>query len=186
MNRRSLLLATGSICAVSLAGCLGDDSTAGDESAQEGSFSFGNAIDDQPTLSVRDTQADQPVTDLDARIRGVVFDRLEANEQFWEPPAGSLYVLVQAAIENVGTESLSFAGGYVSLVDSAGSTGDWTVLLDGSRLQVDIDPGGQFDEWLVFTVDEDISSLEISIEPQAPVTVSTTLDPSLEFTFPET
>lgn len=200
MERRKYLTTIGAITTTTVVGCVGNDDPVQpedenedtpeedtDESQEEadGSAEFGTPADPQPSFETSDVNVDEPVTTLDVELNGGAFTELVDGEQFWEPEAGEVFLLLQIRITNTGDESVEFAGGNVIAVDDAGNEAEWTVLIDGSRLNVEILPGEEFNEWIVLVADSGAEAFDISVQPFGDIQTESSWNENVEITFPQ-
>ncbi|WP_254768175.1 hypothetical protein [Salinilacihabitans rarus] len=154
-----------------------------DDGSETAGNEFGELVDSQPTIEGVDANPDDPTGQLDVSFYAEVYDTLEDGDQFWEAEDGEAFLLGQFRIENVGEERIDFAPGNIT-VNADGEEGEWTVLVDGSRLNIALDPGDSVNEWQVYEVSDGVEEVEVTIETLNPVTATVEYDDSIEITFP--
>ncbi len=182
MDRRELLATGGGCLTIAIAGCQSD----GESSDQSGAAStaVGELADSQPTIEAIDATPDDPVGELAVAFDAAVYERLEDGDQFWEADDGNAYLLGQYVLENTGDEPIDLAPGHLQ-IEADDEDAEWTVLVDGSRLDVELDPGETVDEWLVHIVPADVSTVTVTVDPFDPVAASVERDEGLDVTFPD-
>ena len=111
-------------------------------------------------------EPDDATTTLTIRWNGKVFDAvtLPDEEQFWESADDEQYLILQLAIENTGDNPADFVPGELQIT-ADGTEAEWTVLVDGSRLDVTLDPGESVEDWVAFTIPADSEEIVITAEP---------------------
>lgn len=162
-----------------------NDEADGGDGGDEGLASFGTPVEPQPSLEPTDANVDDPLTTLEVKFNGGAFSELVDGDQFWEAESGEMFLLLQVDAANTGDEAYNFAGGDVIATDDAGNESEWTVLVDGSRLNAEIPPGEAFNEWIALVVDNEAESFNVSVQPLGDIQVNASWNEDLEITFPE-
>lgn len=188
MRRRSYLAALGVTTATALAGCASDTNSGngnGDTDSPDNSSNESDENDvslpEQPTITAEDTDPDSASTTLEIRWNATVFDTYEIDpdtEQYYDSPDGENRLIFQAKITNAGEEPAYFVPGQMDVM-ADGTEAGWTVLEDGSKLDVELEPGDSVEDWVAFTVPEEPSEVVISIKE------SSTVQYAAEFTHDE-
>lgn len=183
VTRRKLVARTGAAITTGLVGCLGtgdesngDGSTESEETDQQSgdqsdetekkSESMDAEIPDQPSMRAESIDSDDATTTLTIRWNGKVFDAvtLPDEEQFWESADDEHYLILQLAIENTGDNPADFVPSELQIT-ADGTEAEWTVLVDGSRLDVTLDPGESVEDWVAFTIPANSGEVVITAEP---------------------
>lgn len=186
ITRRKVVTGTGAVITTGLVGCLGtegdssndgsDGSTEAEETDQQsdgesnategGGESTEAEAPDQPSMRAESIEPDDATTTLTIRWNGRVFDAvtLPDEEQFWESADDEQYLILQLAIENTGDNPADFVPGELQIT-ADGTEAEWTVLVDGSRLDVTLDPAESVEDWVAFTIPADSEEIVITAEP---------------------
>lgn len=207
MQRRTYLALTGASLTTAIAGCGtdeaddngrdgdgegdggggggGGDTTDDEDAGDGGDDENGTPADNQPSIQASDADAQGVDGELDIAFDARTYTRLEDGDQFWEPERGEVFFLGQYLVANVGDQAVDLAGGQLAIT-ADGEEAGWTVVKDGSRFRVTLEPGDELNEWLVHTIPEGASDVDVSYEATGDVAATVTHDESIEFTFPET
>ncbi|WP_336364863.1 DUF4352 domain-containing protein [Halalkalicoccus salilacus] len=186
ITRRKLVTGTGAVITTGFVGCLGgegdssDDGSDGSTETEEGgqqSDGGSNATEgggesteaeapDQPSMRAEPFESDDATTTLTIQWNGKVFDAvtLPDEEQFWESADDEQYLILQLAIENTGDNPAEFVPGELQIT-ADGTESKWTVLVDGSRLDVTLDPAESVEDWVAFTIPANSEEVVITAEP---------------------
>lgn len=204
MQRRTLLGLTGTALTTSLAGCNSDgngsgnpddnvyagntstDTDAGTNDGDGGGEGDDNGVpaESQPAFQARDADADGTDGELEIAFHARTYTRLEDGDQFWEADDGEMYLLGQYHVQNVGDQTVDLLGGQIA-VQADDTEGEWTVVKDGSRFRVTLEPDDELDEWLVHTIPADASEVTVSYDAAEDIAATVEHDDTVEFTFPE-
>lgn len=203
MQRRTLLTTGSTALLLGLAGCNSNDNENGNGNGNgEGNTTdtdtatsnedtdgdgdeIGTPADNQPSIQASDATASGQDGTLEIAFDARAYTRLDDGDQYSRPAEGEVFLLGQYQIVNVGDQPVSLAGGQIT-VTADGEEAGWTVLRDGSRFDVTLDTGDELDEWLVHTMPEDASEVEVSYSSLDEVAATVERNESVEFTFPET
>lgn len=190
MRRRSYLAGLGVTAATALAGCASDtdsgngngngDTDSPDNSSNE-SDENAASLPEQPTITAEDTNPDDVVTTLEIRWNATVFDTFEIDpdrSQYFDSSDGEQYLIFQTEITNTGEETAHFVPGQMEVL-ADGTEAEWTVVDDGSKLNVNLEPEESADGWVVFTIPEDTNEVVITIQD------SSIIEYAAEFTHDE-
>lgn len=207
MQRRTLLAASSALLTTGFAGCSSDGNGTGngngnsegsptdtetatptdtDSGTGEGEGdAYGVPADSQPAIQASDADAQGGDGELEIAFDARTYTRLEDGDQFWEPESGEVFLLGQYHVTNVGDQAVDLAGGQLAIT-AGGEDAGWTVVKDGSRFRVTLEPGDEVNEWLVHTMPAGASDVTVSYEASEDIAATVERDESIEFTFPET
>lgn len=179
-------MGTGAVISAGLVGCLGgeedssddgSDGSTGAEETDQQSDGESNATEgggesteaeapDQPSMRAEPFEPDDATTMLMIRWKGKVFDAvtLPDEEPFWEPADDEHYLIMQLAIENTGDNPVDYVPSELQIT-ADGTKAEWTVLVDGSRLDVTLDPVESVEDWVAFTIPANSDKVVITAEP---------------------
>ncbi|MFC6764965.1 DUF4352 domain-containing protein [Natrinema soli] len=156
MRRRSYLAGLGVTTATALAGCASDTNSGNGNDV---------SLPEQPSITAEDTNPDSASTTLEIRWNATAFDTYKIDsdtEQYYDSPDGEQQLIVQVEITNTGEETTGFVPGEMQVL-ADGTEAEWAVLVDGSRLDVDLEPGESVNDWMAFTIPEDTNEVVITI-----------------------
>ena len=120
----------------------------------------------EPSMRAEPFEPDDATTTLTIRWNGRVFNAVTFpdEEQFWESKDDEHYLILQLAIENTGDSPVDFVPGELQIT-ADGTEAGWTVLVDGSRLDITLDPGESVEDWVAFTIPANSDEVVITAEP---------------------
>lgn len=136
------------------------DETEGEEGDEEAE------VPDQPSMQAESIDPDDATTTLAIRWNGKVFDGVTFpdEEQFWESADDEHYLILQLAIENTDDNPADFVPGELQITAN-GTEAEWTVLVDGGRLNVTLDPAESVEDWVAFTIPTNSDEVVITADP---------------------
>ena len=181
-TRPKIVVVIGAAFTTGLSGCLGseegrnNDNTESEEDDRESTGESDETEDtqeneraeapDQPSMRAEPFEPDDPDTTLTIRWNGRVFNAVTFpnEDQYWESADEEQYLILQLAIENTGDNPADFVPGELQIT-ADGTEAEWTVLVDGSRLDVTLDSGESVEDWVAFTIPTDSDEIVITAEP---------------------
>lgn len=129
----------------------------------------------QPSITTEDMDPEGAVTSLEIQWNATVFDALKTDpdqDPYHSSEDGKQFLILQLEIVNTGEETANFVPGQLDVM-ADGTEAGLTILEDGGKLEVDLEPGNSIEDWIGFTIPEGSSEVVVSIKDNMTVEYAT-------------